>query len=98
MSMSKWATKKGMKNVVEVTRWAKENGYDGIRYSPDFDEALGLLSQARLVNRGYTAVLDTRSLLFDPKVADQVIAPKSKVPDAGEMARLKENAEELSSP
>ena len=60
MSMSKFARRKGLKNPNELTAWAKENGFDGIRFDPDFDAKPG-------EGGAY------EYFIFDPKVADQII-------------------------
>ena len=75
LSLNKFARKKGLKGVRGVTQWAKENGFAGIRYSPDFDEAPGTLrpGQAGKYREGFSSSAGYEYFIFDPKVADQII-------------------------
>ena len=75
MSLNKFARRKGLKGVRGVTQWAKENGFAGIRFSPDFDEAPGTLKpgQAGKYREGFSSSAGYEYFIFDPKVADQII-------------------------
>lgn len=62
LSFRQFAKKK--KITGSVVKWAKENGYTGVRYSPDFNEVPG---------KGEETALEY--FIFDPKVADEAIKP-----------------------
>ncbi len=66
LSLTEFGKKKGFKNRTELVRWVKEQGYDGIRYDPDIN-----------AKPGEGGALEY--FVFDPKVADQVVAPKSDI-------------------
>ena len=62
LSLRQFAKKKKLGS--SVIKWAKENGYTGIRYSPDFNEVPGKDAQTAF-----------EYFIFDPKVADEAIKP-----------------------
>ena len=80
LSMQDFARKKGLKNKTEIVRWAKENGYDGIRYDPEIKAKPG-------EGGAY------EYFIFDKDVANQVVAGDpmkfTKYTDAGALRALR---------
>lgn len=63
-----FAKKRKMRSTKELVKFAKDNGYDGIRYDPDFSAKPGEGGAYEIY-------------IFDPKLADQVVAPKQPISD-----------------